>query len=263
MVIWFAAAFIAFSLISGKRARYMVPLFPPLAITVGALADHLITGGARALRGRARLLLMAPHLLFLAIGSLFLALWGVGTDLARSAGIDDPDTLAAIGRALTGSAGTGFLLVGVGLVVIGGGCAVAAGRGRAGIVTAGLVAAMAVVSLGFDFVLAPQMNEVKSGRNAARRIDELAPPGEGGQVALYPNVYSGLFNLYTGRIGMPVLETPAALNQFLASPEFGLVVLTRKVFDRDAAQLTAPYRVVESDRVGHRTYLYFLPPAAP
>ena len=34
----------------------------------------------------------------------------------------------------------------------------------------------------------------------------------------------------------------------------------REFFDRDAAGLTAPYRIAEQDRVGHRTYLYLLPP---
>src|SRR4029079_10638739 len=58
------------------------------------------------------------------------------------------------------------------------------------------LAASVLFSLAFDLVLVPAFDLVKSPRPVSERIAAMVPEGEG-EVALYPEDYSGAYNLYT------------------------------------------------------------------
>src|SRR6185295_12615980 len=106
-------------------------------------------------------------------------------------------------------------------------------------------------SLAFDLVLVPALDVVKSPRPVSERINAVVPEGEG-DVALYPEDYSGAYNLYTGRVRMPVLTGPEAVAAFLREPGLGAVVTTDDVYASEHDAWGVPHEPVEAGFVGHR-----------
>jgi 4-amino-4-deoxy-L-arabinose transferase-like glycosyltransferase len=257
LVAWFLAGFAIFSLISGKRARYLLPLYPPLAILVAVWIDRALQPAATGWMKRwTRRLFVVDHIVFIALGFLFLAVLLAGPFVSSSYRADEPQVMAMIDGMLAWPANVGLALFGIALVgsgIWGGGTAL---RGRLDRACGLAVAAMLILSLGIDLVLAPHFNEVKSAKEVSLRANEILPPDGPGTVGLYPNGYSGAFNLYTGRVRMPVLVTPEEVNDFLSVPDPRLIITTEKYFNRDAADITAPHRVMEGNRVGHRKILF-------
>jgi len=250
MLLWAACGFVFFSAVSGKRDRYLMPLFPPLAILVGAWLDAAADALAQPwVRRAARLatgFFMGAAVAFSCAG-LFSVVLSLG--LVRIHDVE-PSSLPAILGAFAFSAAL-FLVARQGIRAR-----------RADLLprTAGFVAlGMALLMVAYDLLLVPRFDELKSPRPVAEAMN--AWPGE---VAAYPAHFSGSYNLYSGRLRIPVLETTEEVAAHLAAPGQRLVLTSQESFDRPQKGETRSlkevlgerYRATPIGRVGHRDMLF-------
>jgi 4-amino-4-deoxy-L-arabinose transferase-like glycosyltransferase len=70
-LIWFLVVFVIFSLASSRHGRYLLPLFPPLAILISVVVDRLLKAGPLKY---SKVLTLILHGLFVL---LFLSGWGI------------------------------------------------------------------------------------------------------------------------------------------------------------------------------------------
>lgn len=244
---WFVAGVAVFSLISGKREVYLLPLYPALAAVVGAWLAGLAERGAtpRALTAAFR----AAQLFWILVGTLpaLVAVFGP----RYAAGIDDPQD-ARIARGLL-AAPELPLLVGFGALLAAAGLAAAWGAARLGPRAAGalLVVQMLGAGLVFDVVLTPAIDRSKSPRAPAERALALAS-AEPDSIATFPGNFSGAYNLYARRERLPLLETPAEVEAFLAGAP-GRVVIASAAGLREIERAGGfPHRAEPVGVVGRR-----------
>jgi 4-amino-4-deoxy-L-arabinose transferase-like glycosyltransferase len=218
MLLWAAVGFVFFSIVSGKRDRYLTPLFPPLAIVVGAwldgasdaLANRWIRIAARIATG---FLIGAAFV----IGSAALAFVALALGLVRVSHMDIPSPAWFLAA---------FVLAGLLYVVALRGIG-ARREGRLQRVAALVALGMAILMFAYDLLLVPRINEFKSPRPVAEALN--AWPGE---VAAYPAHFSGAYNLYSGRLTIPVLDTPEDVAAYLAGPGTRLVLTSQESYRR-------------------------------
>jgi 4-amino-4-deoxy-L-arabinose transferase-like glycosyltransferase len=160
---WFVAGFVFFSLSTGKRAAYLLPLYPAAALLVGWMWAEAIREGRRS-----RWLAVPVALLAGAAALAAVAILVVPRRLIPGRMVDtlvpaDPAwQLAAAILLLAGAAGV----------------AVAWRRGRPGGALAAIVGAAAVCLLGVTLVRAPQYEARYPARALAARIAAQVPPDE-------------------------------------------------------------------------------------
>lgn len=167
---WFVSGFVFFNLSTGKRAAYLLPLYPAMALLVGWLWTRaietgrvsrwlaapvaILAGGAAGLGG-----LAAVH----GLGGLVLPLDYIPGRMV--------DTLVP---------GEPAWQLGAALVLLGGAAAVWVTwrRGRPNATFAAIVLSAAVGLLGVTLVRAPQYEARYPARALAARLGEAIPPGE-------------------------------------------------------------------------------------
>jgi len=134
--------------------------------------------------------------------------------------------------------------------------------GRAGMLpraSAFLAIEVLVFLLAHDLLLVPRIDEFKSPRAVAEALNRW--PGE---VAAYPAHFSGAYNLYSGRIRIPVLDTAEEVLAYLAAPGRRLVLTSRENYERPEPDeerslkdaLGGRFRETSQGRVGHREMLF-------
>jgi 4-amino-4-deoxy-L-arabinose transferase-like glycosyltransferase len=256
LLVWAGLGLLVFSLISGKRERYLLPFHPAACLAVAAYLRAVLSGARNAPGALPLGLLGAIHACFAVLAGALAAIALAGDRLLALARKEDARLVAEallgtgprIGAALAAVAILAAAAVGLILV---------RRRKPGGAVQATLVAAVSF-SLAFDLVLVPAFDVVKSPRPVSETIMELVPEGAG-EVALYPESFSGAYNLYTGRLSMPVLSGAPEIEEFLAGPGPRAVLTTEERYERDLRGLRVPHEAVRAGFVGHRRMLLVLP----
>lgn len=243
LLVWFALGFLFFSALSGKRERYLLPIFPPMALVVARFVEAGLP------------VRWAPRLARIAHGILFGA--GLGTAVFPFLG---PWLLDRFGHEDVAGAFRGvpplpFVAAGVAVAAV-----VRLGRRKG---APSLAAGVLALLLAVDLLFVPRIDGLKSLLPVARRLNEWMPEGGDGAVAAYRDVYSGV-NLYSGRTRIKVLWEPAELDAFLAGQGRRLVLTDDAVYEkliRD--RISVQHHRTEVQRAGHRHMLFvtnFEPP---
>jgi len=241
--LWLIVPIIFFSLISGKRINYVLPTVPALGLVCG----WYLTAQDVGEKGR----LWADRLLRVTLGMLFVfALAGI-VMVALAPGLARRFELRQEVRSAFSS---GFALEGAaaGLVLPAAACLL--GLVRRGNLPAWRATALGVAVLLFtptvDVALTPVANQFKSGRAFACAVNRRA--GAERTVYLYRNDLSGLYNLYTGRLRMPVVEAPEDLVALLAQPRALVIADAAQVRDALTPERIRKHTILQ-EKVGHRS----------
>jgi hypothetical protein len=246
---WFLGLFLFFSAVSGKRIGYILPIAP----AVGLLLARYLVSAEQA--GQ----LSWPRL-YRVLARITLAIIGVAAVLAIIA------TLAAapmtgllypgqsdLQAEVAGMAGGAPLALALPALMILG--MVIYGWRRslerpAALVTA-LIVLVVVASVSVDLVLFPRINHLKSGRN----FSEAAGPylRQADQVYLFRADFSGVYNIYTDRVSIPViLAETGALEQALGSSKHVAVIGSDSGIHEELGKPPSVGREAVRVRVGHR-----------
>ena len=241
-----ATSLVFFSISSGKRSLYLLPIFPATALLT---ADALL----RWLAGRARL----PRTFLLGAASVLVVLFAVGAE-AIAAGLGRPfflpaERLAELRTPFLLAFGSG--LVGTALAGLAAGLLWARNRVPA-YAFPGLVAGtIAAIELTLFLLLLPALEPSQTLRPTAVAAGEHTPAGQ--RIGLLGNrsMVGGL-NYYGGR-RVAQLRTPEDVERFFAEGG-GALVLKRKKLER----LTVPVEIVHKARSGRRELLVVTPRTA-
>jgi 4-amino-4-deoxy-L-arabinose transferase-like glycosyltransferase len=180
LFIWLALIFIFFSLSKGKRAIYLLPLYPAAALMVGKLWDDFVSTPMEHFRNT---WISVP--LYGLMGVILVA----GAALPWVLSIKFPSYLP-YGLPIT------FLLVGGSLVMF----VLYRFKNYSAIISSvGIVAGKPLL---YAEVILPVVNQYKSARFMAREITTRIQPGE--KLAVYGRISTGPFNYYTGIV--PILD---------------------------------------------------------
>jgi 4-amino-4-deoxy-L-arabinose transferase-like glycosyltransferase len=170
---WFVAGFVFFSLSTGKRAAYLLPLYPAAAVLVGWMWAQAVTEGGEGRRSR---WLGAPVALLAGIAALF-----AGAAAVQALGVLVLPRRLIPGRMVdTLVPADPVWQIAAAVVLLAGSAAVwlTWRRGRPEATFAAIVAAAAVCLLGVTLVRAHQYEARYPARELATRIAAHVPPGE-------------------------------------------------------------------------------------
>jgi hypothetical protein len=212
LLIWFVVIFLFFSFSRGKRAIYLLPLYPAASLMVGRFWDDYLSGSGR-LSVREIWITFPVYLfiiLFFLMGIFFFAAPAVANFSV------EPSTPRILKSIIKG-AGSGaqylsyvprwsvipfvFLLVGSGILL-----SLAQGLRYRLLV---FILIVATAGIGFFYatrVIFPLVNPYKSARFISQEIVQMMKPG--GRLVLYGYIGSAVtaqYNFYTGIV--PILET--------------------------------------------------------
>ena len=246
--VWVLVYLAFFSLVSGKRMGYILPIAPALGI-LAVWYPGRPSGGPQTAAVRLWVHRIAFGLLALLAVALVAGAALARPILTRIEG--SPGVLAEVMGILTPAwyvCVISALLLPAVVACIG---LVRAAKGRR--VDDRLLAATIVLLMA---VALPCIGSVVNVYKSGKLFCEEAKPyvAQARVVHLYPQDYSGVYNLYTGRVRMPVIQDEEALREALARP--GILVIGQrksllKVFTPD--ELTGLTLVQRN--VGHRKML--------
>jgi len=250
LVLWFALIFVFFTLISGKRQGYLMPLVPAVGLLIGRYISLGLSEGFRWPRWHDALF-RVTFVVWGLVGAVFavaaLALPAL-VEYAETRGISCPLSAAGLlsweQRAPVAAAGVVMLAAAVY------GMLAARTRTRHLRTVACVLGLFVFLSLVFDVLLAPKINLFKSARPFCDAVKPYLDQAD--RVHLFPNNMSGVHNLYTGRVSMPVLERPRDLIAAL-SGDSRVAVIGRLKRLRKALKGDSRYPIAVQRRVGSHT----------
>jgi len=245
---WFLVLFVFFSLVSGKRERYLLPLVPAAGLLCARYAVAVAKGVVAHPRWHAGLWRATFILLTVLAVGLGASALSPGP-LARRFEADAA-VLHELAEALTPALVAAALLASAAVVVA---CLYAVrlprlGAGEFRRVAAGVAAALAL-SLAIDLAATPVLDRFKSGRDL---VEEAGPYlTDAAEVFQFGADFSGVYNLYTGRVRLPVLGSAEELAAALRSEARVAAIVKERMLD-DLGKGFPPFHVVARERVGHR-----------
>ncbi len=203
MLLWFSLVFVFFSIMSGKRQGYLMPLLPAAGLLVGWYVSTGLRDGFKW--GRAfDVLSRVTFGVYLAAAAAMTVLLFELPQLLRLFNIpggESPEvqSLAEFPQwlRLTGLAAAAMLL----LVALFGIWLIGRQRRLGAFVCA--AGGMLALLLFLDLAFVPRINELKSARGFCEAIEPYL--AEAHEIHLLRNDMSGMYNLYTGRICMAVV----------------------------------------------------------
>jgi hypothetical protein len=196
LFIWSVIIFLFFSLSKGKRAIYLLPLYPAVSIMVGKLWDDLVSTPMERFRNE--------WVSFSLYGFMGTALVG-GAVIPWILSIKFPTYLSYM-------LPVAFLLVGGSLAIF----VLHRFRNYAAI----LFLLIGMTAGGYFYtsrVILPLVNQYKSARFVCQEITSRIQPGE--KLAIYGRFVTGPYNYYTGIVPILELEGQEILLSFLRSSE--------------------------------------------
>jgi 4-amino-4-deoxy-L-arabinose transferase-like glycosyltransferase len=233
LLLWFVIIFIFFSLSKGKRALYLLPLYPAVSLMVGKLWDDLISTPMERFRNE--------WISFPLYGFMGLALMG-GAAVPWIISMKFPSYLPY-------TLPLAFLLVGGSLVLF-----VLYRFKNYGAILFVLIGMMAGGYFYTVRVIFPLVNPYKSARFICQEITSRIQPG--GKLAIYGGFGTGPYNFYTGIVPILELEEKEALFLFLGSSERVFCLLKFRDFSqfqqtegRPKVQLISRRKVGDDDIV--------------
>jgi len=222
--LWFALSFIAFSIISGKRQGYLMPILPAAGLMMGAYMNSVATREfpwPRLHDWLARITLAIFILISVAAVAIYLSLTktivshvrGAGNFTAEIAKFERPSVLAIIlilAVIFSALAATG----------------IAISRRNRRLPFFAIVAIMVLASFICDVCLAPQINRFKSPRNFTDGIHSTLAHASG--IYILKNDMDGVYNVYTKINHMRELRSTDEILRVLALGEKAAIITNNR-----------------------------------
>jgi 4-amino-4-deoxy-L-arabinose transferase-like glycosyltransferase len=226
LLIWFVVIFVFFSFSKGKRAIYLLPLYPAASLLVGRFWDDYLSGSGR-FSVRETWITLPVYLFIILFFLMGMFLYAVPVVANFSIGPPAPKMLKMIVReAELGAKYLSyvprwsvipfiFLLVGSGILL-----SIARGLRYKSVV---FILIVATAGMGFFYttrVIFPLVNPYKSARFISQEIVQTMKPGE--KLVMYGYIGSAVtaqFNFYTGIVPILEIEKEAEIIDLLRSKE--------------------------------------------
>jgi len=260
LLIWFVAIFLFFSFSKGKRAIYLLPLYPAASLLVGRLWDDYLSSSGRFSVREAWITL--PVYLFIIVFLLMgIFLYAAPIVASFSIGPSAPKILKMIIKG-TGAAAEYlsyvprwsvipfvFLLVGLGILL-----SLAHGLRFQSLV---FVLLVATVGIGFFYatrVIFRLVNPYKSARFISQEITQTMKPEE--KLVMYGDIGSAVtaqYNFYTGIVPILEIENEGEVIDLFRSKERVFCLFRYRDYERLSREYSGvPLQLITRRNVGDR-----------
>jgi 4-amino-4-deoxy-L-arabinose transferase-like glycosyltransferase len=265
MLLWFAAGLLIFSAISGKRVRYLLPIYPAFALITarGIEAGYLaVLDKSKAIWMRRAALVQHGLAVLLAGAMAVLALFGGA--MLGSFEEKNPIVVRELAWVWDG-AWHWFVLLAtlclIGLAIAGIRATLADNARR----SCALLLATALLGwMAADALVLPVLNPLKSSRAITRRLDALFPPGGDAELRAAWHFHHGAYSIYSDRLVLPVERQPEDAARFLREGPRRAILVSRKELERRKSRetgatlqslLSPDWSISELGRVGSNVML--------
>ncbi len=212
--LWFLCTLAFFTAVTAKRERYLLPLMPAAGLLCARYFMLTAKNGFPWPRLH-RWFATAVYGIFALLGCVFILFPIIGNSLLKVALSGDPEMLER-GLAISASFGLGILLP-LGILILAASLAgLAIGRARSSWLIGISIGIILTFSLVMDLVFVPKINPVKSSKLFGQRI--LPYLNAADEKYLFAHDYSGVINLYTGMLDIPLLEIDRSNSSQAAKP---------------------------------------------
>jgi 4-amino-4-deoxy-L-arabinose transferase-like glycosyltransferase len=260
LLIWFAAIFLFFSFSRGKRAVYLLPLYPAASLLVGRFwDDYLSNSGRFSVR---KIWVTLPVYLFIIIFLLMgIFLYAIPILTNFSIGSSAPKILKMIIKGAGTAAGYLsyvprwsvipfiFLLVGSGILL--------SLAHRLKYKKLVFILLVTTVGIGFFYatrVIFPLVNPYKSARFLSQEIVQTMKPGE--KLVMYGDIGSAVtaqYNFYAGIVPILEIENEGEVIDLFRSKERVFCLFRYQDYERLSRKYTGvPLRLITRRSVGDR-----------
>jgi len=212
LLVWFAAIFLFFSFSKGKRAVYLLPLYPAASLMVGRFWDDYLSS-SDPFPVRKIWVTLPVYLLIIVLLFIGMLLYAVPVVANFSAGHSTPKVMKMmISGAELGAKYLSYVprssIIPFIILLVGSGILLSLAQGLKHKLFV-FILIVATAGIGFFYttrVIFPLVNPYKSARFISQEIVQMMKPGE--RLVLYGYVGSAVtaqYNFYTGIV--PILET--------------------------------------------------------
>ena len=244
---WFLFTFVFFSVISGKKTRYLMPLLPAASLLAALELRALLSKGT----GRARAMMPGVAAAALCLAGVALAAAPAYLDADRVALVqglsaDQVEGILRLGR-LPGA--LLFILPGMLLAALGARSLMLAGKDRRQAIAL-LVSGVVAVVAWSQWVAVPALDLIKSTRPLAEVVQRQIGPA--GAVVLYRESFQGVFNLHLKRDAIPTLSGQRRIDDFIVRNPGAVVIATQPDLER-LIEVIPALRPIHCRRIGEET----------
>lgn len=250
---WFVFTFLFFSVISGKKTRYLLPLLPAASLLVAfdlrPLLHPAATGLPSADQKRRMAQLGVCALLVAGSGAALIAgaIGGMGFLIEHASGLA-PEQVSDLQRLARPPGSLAVGIPGLALIALGV-CSLASLRRDMRVSLACAMTGCLVVVGWAQWVAVPAFNSLKSARPLA---EAALAASAGGEIVLYRESHHGVFNFYLGRDAIPVLRGVDRAADYLGQRPGCVVVAAESDLARLKTRLDS-LETVRCRRVGSDT----------
>jgi len=238
-LLWFMAGFVFFSMVSCKRGLYLLPLYPAFAMLMAKFWRDQVClekNGGQVLR---REFFMLPSLLVFAVFLL------VGCGLALVSFLEAGlPKMAQAPQAILVLAGTALVFcTAAGILLL-------FSRFRIRSVITAVSVNMFIMAAVTVFTIYPFINEKKSAKGFAERVNSAVKPKDSLAAAFNPE----LFNYYLHRYPIPHASDEKQIVQIIDNPEKQYLLFTEKQYRKAPEKFRNGISILDRDKIGHRVY---------
>lgn len=240
-LVWFVSVFLFFSLMSGKRGRYLLPLFPAISLLAAHVAERLGRDGKRSISLAIMAGLSGLVILLIFIFPVVVVLFPEKHWVFSLFQIDFSSRPLQM-MYIFGIAGIACIWLAMRY----------RREGRARFSVQAIALSLLFVMGAVHVFYLPAIDQVKSVKSASRVVASLLPPD--GRVAFYPSRYNNGWNFYLKKPHIPVLSHKDLANAAAAWD----VVIAEKRNVKDVTALPG-YRPAVKLRAGGDFFYFFVP----
>jgi len=255
LLLWFACILLLFMAIPAKRERYLLPLMPAVGLLCARYFAHGLRDGFRWPKLHGRLFAATFGIMVVLAAGIAASPWVVRLWVDRAYG-GDPELTAHL-KFFTSPAGI-FIATALALVLLGAaiiGLRFNARKANPVLPVYAVLTWMVLLSLVIDLFVFPVMNPIKSGRSFA--AEALPYLREADKSYMFGNEYSGVINLYTGILSIPVIHDEAAMLETLEESgarksERIAVITDQSRYERIRGKLPPDLSVAVQEHIGQK-----------
>jgi len=246
--VWIVVPLVFFSLVSGKRMNYLVPLTPAVGILTAWYFTVQVQG--KAMAAGEKWLVRASFVILGVLATVLALLATSGAELMERLPDYDVQVEAVLPLLSPLRMGAAAAMFALPLALS---FAALLGVPKSRMQTAfALAAAVLLFSLPEDLTVVPAVNTFKSGRTFAAEVRKHAANTT--RVFMYGKDFSGVYNLYTGFVRMPEIHKKSRLKRILTERDV-LVIGAGKHIEEALTAEELKSHLVYKEGVGHRLML--------
>jgi len=230
--VWFVAIFIFFLIASGKKGRYLLPLYPPASLLVAWFFDSVILNPEKR---KSLLTICIPG--YVLFGFVIVA----GISLPFAVNTYFPENILY------------SVIISLSCISVSVLSLVFLYRRKMPFFLMSIFLAVLIIFILSVKIVIPEMNTMKSSKPFCTKINAIMKPEE--KLAIF-GFYKEAYLFYTGKKYIKIVQNPHEINNFFNSEERRYLIIKPNELSSIQEWIKVPIHMLLSDSVGHRKFVF-------